>query len=186
MQCRFCLDTEVSQHDRFIQPCDCRGSAQYVHRSCLKHWMRLSPDPQICPVCNESYIEQIIGYEFIPPSTTWNMILNHTVFCCFLTHYGIILVHLPTPESMVFSMKVVHTLFQLMYITTFAGNFQVNSVNNYLNRLVFTYVPMTLFMYSYYLYRIMAHNDLIHCFLISIPMTTLWSEHLRVLGQMNE
>jgi hypothetical protein len=186
MQCRFCLDTEVAPYDVFIQPCDCRGSAQYVHRSCLKRWIRVSPDPQICPVCKESYIEQIVGYEFIPPSTTLTMVLNHTVFCGFLTHYGVILVNLHSNESRVFFMKFIHTLFQLLYITTFVRNFQVHGVNNYLNRIVLTYVPMCLFMYSYYLYRIMLHNDILQCFLITIPMNALWSEHIRVLGLMNQ
>ena len=186
MQCRFCLDTEVTPYDLFIQPCDCRGSAQYVHRSCLKRWIRVSPDPQICPVCNESYIEQIVGYESIPPSTTLTMVLNHTVFCGFLTHYGVILVNLHSNDSRLFFMKFIHTLFQLFYITTFVRNFQVHCVNNYLNRIVVTYVPVCLFMYSYYLYRIMLHNDIIQCFLITIPMNALWSEHIRVLGQMNQ
>jgi len=186
MQCRFCLDTEVAPYDRFIQPCDCRGSAQYVHSSCLKRWIRVSPDPQICPVCKESYIEQIVGYEFIPPSTTLTMVLNHTVFCGFLTHYGVLLVNLHSNESRVFFMKFIHTLFQLLYMTTFVRNFQVHGVNNYLNRIVLTYVPMCLFMYSYYLYRIMLHNDIIQCFLITIPMNALWSEHIRVLGLMNQ
>ena len=185
MQCRFCLDTEVAPYDVFIQPCDCRGSAQYVHRSCLKRWIRVSPDPQICPVCNESYIEQIVGYESIPPSTTWTMVLNHTVFCGFLTHYGILLVNL-RDQPMFFSIKFGHILFQLFYITAFMRNFHVYSLNNYLNRIVLTYVPVCLFMYSYYLYRIMLHNDVIQCFLITIPMNALWSEHIRVLGQMNQ
>jgi len=185
MQCRFCLDTEVAPYDLFIQPCDCRGSAQYVHRSCLKRWIRVSPDPQICPVCNESYIEQIVGYESIPPSTTWTMVLNHTVFCGFLTHYAILLVNL-RDQPMYFSIKFGHTLFQLFYITAFVRNFQVHGLNNYLNRIVLTYVPVCLFMYSYYLYRIMLHNDVIQCFLITIPMNALWSEHIRVLGLMNQ
>ena len=35
-QCRFCL--ESAPVEDLLSPCDCAGSAQYVHRACLRRW----------------------------------------------------------------------------------------------------------------------------------------------------
>ena len=45
-RCRFCFQTGSSEtssmenDDRFIAPCECRGSSRWVHERCLKTWQR--------------------------------------------------------------------------------------------------------------------------------------------------
>nr|CAB3477589.1 unnamed protein product [Digitaria exilis] len=36
--CRICLDSESEPGDELISPCMCKGTQQFVHRSCLNHW----------------------------------------------------------------------------------------------------------------------------------------------------
>ncbi|KAL6660937.1 hypothetical protein ACP70R_000321 [Stipagrostis hirtigluma subsp. patula] len=36
--CRICLETESEIGDELISPCMCKGTQQFVHRSCLDHW----------------------------------------------------------------------------------------------------------------------------------------------------
>uniref|UniRef100_A0A7N0U690 RING-CH-type domain-containing protein n=1 Tax=Kalanchoe fedtschenkoi TaxID=63787 RepID=A0A7N0U690_KALFE len=36
--CRICLETESNFGDDLITPCMCKGTQQFVHRSCLDHW----------------------------------------------------------------------------------------------------------------------------------------------------
>jgi hypothetical protein len=38
--CRICLLEGSSEDDPLISPCDCKGSIQYVHLGCLRHWIR--------------------------------------------------------------------------------------------------------------------------------------------------
>lgn len=39
--CRYCLEGDVCG-DSLISPCECSGSAQYVHLQCLRKWQRMS------------------------------------------------------------------------------------------------------------------------------------------------
>ena len=52
--CRICLDDEPP----FISPCDCRGTAKFVHRSCLDEWRAQQSVPLAfthCSVCRFEY-----------------------------------------------------------------------------------------------------------------------------------
>lgn len=55
--CWICLSSDDA-HD-FIQPCDCRGTTQYVHESCLLTWLSQSRREMngrfTCPICKFQY-----------------------------------------------------------------------------------------------------------------------------------
>ncbi|CAA7403135.1 unnamed protein product [Spirodela intermedia] len=36
--CRICLECDAEPGDELISPCLCKGTQQFVHRSCLDHW----------------------------------------------------------------------------------------------------------------------------------------------------
>uniref|UniRef100_A0A2P2K9D6 Zinc finger family protein n=1 Tax=Rhizophora mucronata TaxID=61149 RepID=A0A2P2K9D6_RHIMU len=36
--CRICLESDCETGDELISPCMCKGTHQFVHRSCLDHW----------------------------------------------------------------------------------------------------------------------------------------------------
>ncbi|KAG5039308.1 hypothetical protein JHK82_011465 [Glycine max] len=36
--CRICLESDSDPEDELISPCMCKGTQQFVHRSCLDHW----------------------------------------------------------------------------------------------------------------------------------------------------
>ncbi|CAN6441997.1 unnamed protein product [Victoria cruziana] len=36
--CRICLESDCDPGDQLISPCMCKGTQQFVHRSCLDHW----------------------------------------------------------------------------------------------------------------------------------------------------
>ncbi|XP_014681466.1 PREDICTED: uncharacterized protein LOC106821257 [Priapulus caudatus] len=50
--CRICLDGETG--DTLIRPCFCRGTAAWVHRSCLEEWLTIS-DSYECELCQYLY-----------------------------------------------------------------------------------------------------------------------------------
>uniref|UniRef100_A0A804NHY6 RING-CH-type domain-containing protein n=1 Tax=Zea mays TaxID=4577 RepID=A0A804NHY6_MAIZE len=41
--CRICLESESEPGDVLISPCMCKGTQQFVHRSCLDHWRKELP-----------------------------------------------------------------------------------------------------------------------------------------------
>lgn len=40
MSCRICLLEGSSEDDPLIRPCQCKGSIEYVHLGCLRHWVK--------------------------------------------------------------------------------------------------------------------------------------------------
>lgn len=64
--CRICLLEGSSEDDPLIAPCNCKGSIEYVHLGCLRHWIRgrlnLSENstsffyrPLACELCKAVY-----------------------------------------------------------------------------------------------------------------------------------
>ncbi|KAK0394797.1 hypothetical protein QR680_000938 [Steinernema hermaphroditum] len=58
--CRICHCTSTADpSDSLISPCRCSGSLQYVHMSCLLHWLEISSRklrrPAICELCLYKY-----------------------------------------------------------------------------------------------------------------------------------
>ena len=83
MECRICFD---NTDEELIKPCNCSGSMEWVHVSCLQKWIYHKKD-NICPVCktefnieNKSNTKSIIA--FLLKSELFTTIL--TVFICIL------------------------------------------------------------------------------------------------------
>jgi len=85
--CRICLLEGSSDEDPLIRPCRCRGSIEYVHLGCLRHWVKgrlnLADNPEgsyfyrplPCELCRAPYPASVIkGSEKFPlvevPRTT--------------------------------------------------------------------------------------------------------------------
>lgn len=52
-QCRICLD--INDPRSMLAPCNCRGTSEFIHRSCLKEYIRHFPDG-VCRVCRKRMI----------------------------------------------------------------------------------------------------------------------------------
>eukprot|EP00441_Pelagodinium_beii_P035284 CAMPEP_0197633058 /NCGR_PEP_ID=MMETSP1338-20131121/9509_1 /TAXON_ID=43686 ORGANISM="Pelagodinium beii, Strain RCC1491" /NCGR_SAMPLE_ID=MMETSP1338 /ASSEMBLY_ACC=CAM_ASM_000754 /LENGTH=365 /DNA_ID=CAMNT_0043204643 /DNA_START=212 /DNA_END=1306 /DNA_ORIENTATION=+ len=67
LMCRICLLEGSGEDDPLIAPCQCKGSVEYVHLGCLRHWIRgrlnLSDGPSgayfyrplTCELCKAAY-----------------------------------------------------------------------------------------------------------------------------------
>ena len=51
--CRICFDTELPDGDRWLCPCQCKGTMKYVHASCLDEWRRRSRRAQSIMACDQ-------------------------------------------------------------------------------------------------------------------------------------
>lgn len=57
-ECRICFDVETEKN-KFISPCRCSGTSQYVHMKCLNKWRRVNKGKDAynqCMECKEYYI----------------------------------------------------------------------------------------------------------------------------------
>lgn len=77
--CRICLLDGAGDDDPLVAPCSCKGSIEYVHLGCLRHWIKGrmnlsdSPDgsyffrPPSCELCKAAYPTYVhIGHERSP------------------------------------------------------------------------------------------------------------------------
>eukprot|EP00397_Hematodinium_sp_SG-2012_P025731 GEMP01026904.1.p1 GENE.GEMP01026904.1~~GEMP01026904.1.p1 ORF type:complete len:442 (+),score=79.66 GEMP01026904.1:108-1433(+) len=66
LPCRICLLEGATPEDPLIRPCECRGTIEYVHLACLRHWIRGRLDlsesssayfykPLACELCKAAY-----------------------------------------------------------------------------------------------------------------------------------
>ncbi|CAD7931289.1 unnamed protein product [Amoebophrya sp. A25] len=70
--CRICLLEGSSVEDPLIKPCECRGTIEYVHLACLRHWVRGKLDlaesqlgtyfykPMACELCKTQYATHLM------------------------------------------------------------------------------------------------------------------------------
>ena len=56
--CRICLETDSDPEDELISPCMCKGTQQFVHRSCLDHWRSVKEGFAFshCTTCKTNFI----------------------------------------------------------------------------------------------------------------------------------
>lgn len=71
--CRMCLDSAVAPGDRLFSPCQCRGTIQYVHASCLDEWRAKSPRKDSAHVCEQC------GTAYRLRTTPWMRLLDSRV-----------------------------------------------------------------------------------------------------------
>eukprot|EP00977_Amphora_coffeiformis_P024548 scaffold16171_cov161-Amphora_coffeaeformis.AAC.3 len=85
--CRICLEDEDDHHDEgdvMIAPCQCKGTAKWVHRDCLDLWRTNEKDRAFaqCTECQFRYL-----FEAPPSTSDREQLLAHrrAKFCLFVT-----------------------------------------------------------------------------------------------------
>lgn len=53
--CRICYET--TNQEEILHPCLCKGTAKYIHRTCLNQWRSLSTNPRANTHCSECQFE---------------------------------------------------------------------------------------------------------------------------------
>nr|KYP51149.1 E3 ubiquitin-protein ligase MARCH1 [Cajanus cajan] len=53
--CRICLESDSDPEDELISPCMCKGTQQFVHRSCLDHWRSEGFAFSHCTTCKAQF-----------------------------------------------------------------------------------------------------------------------------------
>ncbi|RXI05797.1 hypothetical protein DVH24_017839 [Malus domestica] len=70
--CRICLESDAEPEDELISPCMCKGTQQFVHRSCLDHWRSVKEGFAFshCTTCKAEFHLRVETYE----DNTWRKI----------------------------------------------------------------------------------------------------------------
>lgn len=83
--CRICLLEGSSDDDPLIKACECKGTIEYVHLGCLRHWIRGRLDlaetshgtyfykPMSCELCKSTYATHM-NDTYKPEEEPWPLV----------------------------------------------------------------------------------------------------------------
>lgn len=186
--CRFCLESRNTAKNPLIDPCECRGSLQFVHSRCLLRWRQINPrrNAEMCFLCFTSYrLENTL--EMIPDASTfYNFILRFPPFLCIVMNYMAGFHYAVTPYgSRDFTLfEHYQYFFQLLYFFLFAQAWKVKNRELYWS--LFQQKYFLFFLFSHFLSNLYIHN---HQFVAVIPLNIslgyYWYHHNEVLLAIN-
>ncbi|KAK1434705.1 hypothetical protein QVD17_00454 [Tagetes erecta] len=84
--CRICFEGDQDE-DPLISPCLCKGTQQFVHRSCLNHWRSVREGFAFshCTTCKAQYHIQVVELSRISwPKIKFRLFVARDVFLVFL------------------------------------------------------------------------------------------------------
>ncbi len=122
--CRFCLDSKITKMNPLLEPCDCKGSIQFVHEKCLTRWRRIDPSRNgaMCLICLVPYRLLHPGLlEVMPDGVKISlMFLRFPMLLCFVVNYGL-MIHISVLKKKDISdvFEVYQYLFQTVYMALF-------------------------------------------------------------------
>jgi hypothetical protein len=187
--CKFCLDTNESKRNPLIEPCDCRGSMQFVHEQCLTRWRRLNPtrNADICLLCFHPYrlgIGEVL--EHLPDESSFIILfLRYPIILCFAVNYvGVMHYSLLPKQNIYLFFEVYQYIFQGCFFVLFARIWKVKNKTMYWqawNCRSFYTIVLIHVLCNYYI-----HTHEIYAFLpLNWVMGYYYSKHRQILYQLN-
>jgi hypothetical protein len=187
--CKFCLDTSETRKNPLIEPCDCRGSMQFVHEQCLSRWRRLNParNADICLLCFHPYrlaIGEIL--EHLPDESSLVIFLLRFPFLlCFTVNYlGAIQYSFLYKHNMYMVFEYYQYIFQAIFFLFFATIWKVKNKRLYWKAWNTRTAYMMLFFHLVCNYYIHAH-ELWAIVPLNWTMCYYYRKHRSVLHTLN-
>ena len=115
-ECRICGGLD-GLNDELIDPCDCQGSVQFVHMSCLQQWISARPAHirMICEMCHVPYRLKLVTVinPTIPSLFSWTSLRwRHSLYLMCASHvFDLIIVIV----SIGFSVFLVYSSFSIVF-----------------------------------------------------------------------
>ena len=94
--CRICYE-ESKPKNSLVNKCDCKGSIGFLHKPCLREWLRISLKYQ-CELCQITYRMEEVQLETLyepPPHLLHICIYPHLLFLNLLSFYFVYLLYNP-------------------------------------------------------------------------------------------
>lgn len=187
--CRFCLESKVTKKNPLIEPCDCKGSIQFVHEKCLLRWRRIDPyrNAEKCLIC-------LVPYRLLKPAIMEDMpddfklsllFLRFPMLLCFTVNYGYLL-QISFLQIKDFSGLFVlyQYLFQILYMVFFWKEWKVRNRELYWlqwNGVSTTALILALFFGNAFL----SQGQYVAILPLNLAWGLVWHRHRLILQTMN-
>ncbi len=188
--CRFCLESSNTKKNPLIDPCECRGSVQFVHERCLMKWRRLNPsrNGEYCLICLTPYqLKELMMFEDVPDENKISLLfLRFPILTCFTANY-ILIFHVSFERKKTFFdlFESYQYGFQIFYFFLFFLEWKVRN-----SRLYWKHWMNLASLYILFLYlgsNLLLHHGIYVAILpINLFLGLLWQRHLHTLRLMNQ
>ncbi len=189
--CRFCLDSKNQKSNPLIEPCNCRGSLQFVHAKCLSRWRRMNPErnADTCLLCFSPYTLALEdGLEHIPDFQSLPILfLRFPFILCISANYIAILHHQLARPRIQFhdTFKMYQYVYQLLYIILFHWHWNVKNKGLYTKYWANSITAF--FMFILILSNVYVDSlGLFSTLPINVSFALLYKVHIDTLVRMNQ
>jgi len=188
--CRFCLEPSNTKRNPLVDPCDCRGSVQFVHERCLSKWRRLDParNAESCLICLTPYhLKNLTTLEQIPDENKLRIFfLRFPIASCMVVNYFMVFQMSIDRKKPFFDLfESYQYLFQLLYLFLFYLEWNVRNKALYWKSWK-NLSSATLFALYVAANVLLHHGHYIMIFPINLFLAVTWQNHRRILIHMNE
>lgn len=182
-QCRFCLEEAETPRNTLIEPCNCRGTARFIHTICLNRWIATNPTENgyCCNVClGEFDLPDSDFFEVIPRNRRLTVLFLENIHYVGGAIHAVALV-LPYRPNHFYIGSIVHT----SYVLAAMSNMRINNLKIYWNVFLHSRAPVVVLLYLYFSYIINTMNPLLLCIYIYMLDSTFWKYHIATLRRVN-
>lgn len=191
--CRICYETAETLQNPLLEPCDCKGSLQHVHRKCLLRWVVLNEtNPEtVCRLCGVPYRgADVVRIEKIPDERgLTGLMLKYPLILIAVVHYFILLLLQNTPRPLMgakfavyatFAHIITHYLYLLMFLA-------VAKIQNVLLYLMFWGKHYSGVIGGHYVLYVLAEvYNFETGYIADIWLGLYWYAHVRTLRRVNQ
>jgi hypothetical protein len=190
--CRICYETAETLQNPLIEPCDCKGSLQYVHRKCLLRWAVLNEaNPEtMCHLCDAPYRgADVRSMERIPDeSGVAIFILKYPLVLIAAIHYFLLLLIQNTPRQLMASKFAVFTTFahiltHYIYLLLFVALAKIQNVLLYIMFWARNY--SSVIGVHYILFVLASVYEFETGYLADLWLGMYWYAHIHTLRRIN-
>lgn len=187
--CKFCLESNDTSKNPFIEPCDCRGSMKFVHEQCLTRWRRLNParNADFCLLCMQPYrlaIGEIL--EHLPDETSFVVFfLRYPFLLCFTVNYlGAVQYTMHMRQSAYDILEIYQYIFQIVFFVLFYSIWTVKDKARYWKFWPSTQFYAIVALHVFSNYYIHEHN-MYAIGPLNLALAYYYRKHRQILERLN-
>jgi hypothetical protein len=190
--CRFCLDGTKTPTNPLLDPCECRGSIQFVHKQCLMRWRQqdIERNGEVCLLCNTEYkIPLVTDLESIPEKQLIYIYLDNPIVSNMLAHYVWVLVGLFSESIPGYRHIGYYSSFQLcnhtLLVTLLIQRTKIQNWQRYLQKWSMEYRWLICIFHGAVLFSsLFGSSELSYC-VSNCILQVYWKIHLDILDEIN-
>lgn len=186
--CKICLETDTTDENPLLQPCECSGSISLTHRRCILRWIFKDGDVlhRVCEICKAPFREDLVDvFERIRGlDTPIDFLLRNSLVILLFSQYAVGFCLQANPDDRVWvCTNLGHAVAHMYYLAGFWFFAECKHKRLYVELAVrsYSWVPA---MHAILLIAL-AQGNTVYGYLADLWLGVYWVAHEEVLLNIN-